>query len=496
MLASLGIPALLVIVVAAAVWLHGSRHRSRAGAAPSTAMDRPEPASEIKRPARVPAMAGARGSRLADELGRWTGAGLITPSESEAIVAFEESRGSKPEPVRAVAGRPRKIPAAAEAMGYLGGALVVIGMTLTATRFWAEFSISARLMLTGVVAIVLMVAGALIHEAADPALARFRWFIWLASSAVTGVFFGVLGMQQIDLSLKGTILLTAAAIALQSGLLWWWKQRPVQQIVTLGAILVAVTALAAVIFAAPTQGPMGMVLWLVGAAYVAVAFRRWTPDFQLTRLAGAVATVVAGVFVVNAWQGEGGLFLMADGVAVLALAEIRDLLPGRGDRLVLGAVGAVGIALAISPTFTYYSPAAAIVAGCLVWLAGAVVLVLGFRNLVMTPRLAQAVGGAALVAAGAITANQSEPFALACGVVTSVLLVGLGTRPGMVLMSAFGSVGLLVYVTWSVNYFFPGQAQAPVVIMVAGLLVIGVAVWMARLRGRFASELRRRDGRP
>ncbi|MDA8384680.1 MAG: DUF2157 domain-containing protein, partial [Actinomycetota bacterium] len=247
MLASLGIPALLVIVFAAAVWLLGSRHRSRAGAAPSTGMDRPEPASEIKHPARAPAMAGARGSRLADELGRWTGAGLITPSESEAIVAFEESRGSEAEPVRAVAGRPRKIPAAAEAMGYLGGALVVIGMTLTATRFWAEFSISARLMLTGVVAIVLMVAGALIHEAADPALARFRWFIWLASSAVVGVFFGVLGMQQIDLSLKGTILLTAAAIALQSGLLWWWKQRPVQQMVTLGAILVAVTALAAVI---------------------------------------------------------------------------------------------------------------------------------------------------------------------------------------------------------------------------------------------------------
>ena len=59
-------------------------------------------------------------------------------------------------------------------------------------------------------------------------------------------------------------------------------------------------------------------------------------------------------------------------------------------------------------------------------------------------------------------------------------------------MSAFGSVGLLIYATWSVNYFFPGQARAPLAMTVAGLLVIAVAVWMARLRGRFAVELRRR----
>ena len=491
----LGIPVLLAAIVAAAVWLLVWHRRSQAGDGSAAAAPPQAPEVEKEAPVRVPAMAGARDRRLAEELGRWTGAGLITPSESQAIIAYEEGHRAAVGSERPAVGRARKIPAAAEAMGYLGGALVVIGMTLTATRFWAEFSVSTRLILTGVVAAVLIAAGGLIHEAADPALARFRWFIWLASSAVTGVFFGVLGMQQFDLSSKGTTLLTAAAISLQAGLLWWWKERPIQQVVTLGAVLVVAAALAAVLFAESPQWQVGIALWLVGVAYVVAALRRWTPGFQLTELLGAVATVVGGIFVINAWQGGGALFLMADGIALLALAEIRGLLPGRADGLILGVVGVVGVFQALPPALTYYSRDAAIIVGCLAWVAGAAVLLLGVRGLVLTPRLAEAAGGAILVAAGAITANQSEPFALVCGVVTSVLLIALGTRPGMVLMSAFGSIGLLIYVTWSVNYFFPGQAQAPLVMTVAGLLVIGVAVWMARLRGRFLSELRLRDVR-
>ncbi|MDA8374717.1 MAG: hypothetical protein M0Z91_10825 [Actinomycetota bacterium] len=495
MLLGLGIPILVIVIVVLVVWLVRSR-----GASPVRGAAEPEERTleaqhATGHPTRVPATVGAREPHLEEELERWTGAGLITPVESEAIIVFEEGRRAKA-PLERPAGRPRKIPAAAEAMGYLGGALVVIGMTLTTTRFWAEFSVPTRLGLTGVVAAALMVAGGLIHEAADPALARFRWFTWLASSAMTGVFFGVLGMQQIDLSPKATALLTAAAISVQSGLLWWWRERPIQQVVSLGALLVAGGALAAVVFAEPVQGPLGIALWIVGAALVVAALRRLTPNFEFTEVMGAAATVVGGVFIVNGWRGGGALFFAASAVALLVLAETPGLLPSRTDGWILGLVGLVGALEAAPANLSYYANQAAIVTGVVTWLIGALLLYLGIRGVVLTPRLAEAAGGAVLVAAAAITANQSEPFALACGVATSVLLVALGTRPGLVLMSAFGSVGLLIYATWSVNYFFPGQARAPLVMTVAGLLVIAVAVWMARLRGRFVVELRPRRGTP
>ena len=493
MLVGLGIPILLIVLVVLAVWLVRSRRVASSGTAADTAEQALEREPAANHSARIPAMVGARERRLEEELGRWRGAGLITPAESQAIAAFEEGRRVKAA-AEHPAGRPRKIPAAAEAMGYLGGALVVIGMTLTATRYWAQFSVPTRLILTGVVAGVLMVAGGLIHEAADPALARFRWFIWLASSAVTGVFFGVLGMQQIDLSPQATTLLTAAAISLQSGLLWWWRQRPIQQLVSLGALLVAAGAFAAVVFGEPATGPLGVALWIVGAGLVLAALRRLTPNFEYTEALGAAATVVGGIFIVNGWRGGGALFLAATAALLLVLAEMPGLLPNQTDRLILGLVGLVGAFEAVPANLSYYANQAAILSGSVTWLIGALVLYLGIRKIVLTPRLAEAAGGAVLVAAAAITANQSEPFALACGVTTSVLLVALGTRPGLVLMSAFGSVGLLIYVTWSVNYFFPGQARAPIVMTVAGLLVIAVAVWMARLRGRFATELRRHRG--
>ena len=491
MLLGLGIPILVIAVIALVVWLVRSRGATTVRGAAQPEEHAIEAEQAIGHPVRVPATVGAREPHLEEELERWTGVGLITPVESQAIVVFEEGRWVKVS-LELPAGHARKVPAAAEAMGYLGGALVVIGMTLTATRFWAEFSVPTRLGLTGVVAAALMVAGGLIHEASDPALARFRWFTWLGSSAMTGVFFGVLGMQQIDLSPKATTLLTATAISLQSGLLWWWKQRPIQQVVSLGALLVADGALAAVLFAEPAQGPLGIAVWIVGAVLVVAALRRLTPNFELTEVIGAAATVLGGVFIVNGWEGGGALFFAASAVVLLVLAETPGLLPSRTDGWILGLVGLVGALEAAPANLSYYANQAAIVTGIVTWLIGALLLYLGIRGIVVTPRLAEAAGGVVLVAAAAITANQSEAFALACGVATSVLLVALGTRPGLVLMSAFGSVGLLIYATWSVNYFFPGQARAPLAMTVAGLLVIAVAVWMARLRGRFAVELRRR----
>nr|MDA8080494.1 hypothetical protein [Actinomycetota bacterium] len=93
------------------------------------------------------------------------------------------------------------------------------------------------------------------------------------------------------------------------------------------------------------------------------------------------------------------------------------------------------------------------------------------------------IGGAAL------TGAQFRNIAPLFGLATAIGLVILGTRPGQVLMSALGSLGILINVTWGVSWYFPSQGRAPLLILISGILIIAIAVWLARMRGRFASEL-------
>jgi hypothetical protein len=57
------------------------------------------------------------------------------------------------------------------------------------------------------------------------------------------------------------------------------------------------------------------------------------------------------------------------------------------------------------------------------------------------------------------------------------------------LLSLIGSVGLLVYVPWSISHFFPGEDRAPLLIAASGLVIVAVAVLVARSAGRVRAEL-------
>ena len=106
------------------------------------------------------------------------------------------------------------------------------------------------------------------------------------------------------------------------------------------------------------------------------------------------------------------------------------------------------------------------------------------------PLLVEAVGGVLIVAGAAITGVQWEAFAPLFGLITAITFIVLATVPGRVLMSLFGSIGLLVNVPWAITYYFPGEGRAPLLILASGAVIVAVAVWLARMGGRFRSELR------
>jgi Predicted membrane protein (DUF2157) len=159
---------------------------------------------------------------LERSLARWVAAGLLSEQQSAAIVAHEEAR-ARPvtAPHTTVSRVPgRRVPVVAEALGYLGGTLALVGLALVVAQYWPDMALAGRLALSGAGAVVFLVAGALVHEEADPALARLRGFLWLLATAATALFASVLVTGGFETASTETVVLACSgAVAFESGLL-------------------------------------------------------------------------------------------------------------------------------------------------------------------------------------------------------------------------------------------------------------------------------------
>ncbi len=171
-----------------------------------------------------------------------------------------------------------------------------------------------------------------------------------------------------------------------------------------------------------------------------------------------------------------GLF-SACGLVLMAAHTPRSL--SHEDRLTLGIIGAIALFQSVPSTVGYFTGRAAALTGMITWaVGGALVLVSTRRNLAMVI-VYEIVGGVAFVGGPAITWFQWRGFAPAFGIAVAVALVSLGMMPGKMMFSALGLLGLLINVPWTIVHFFPGQARAPLLILVSGALIIGIAALLS-----------------
>lgn len=436
--------------------------------------------------------------RLADDLGRWVALGLLSGRQADAILAHEQR---SPAPLTRASpertSRPaRGGPAIAEALGYLGGILAGTGLLLLVANYWSDLATAGRLALTGAGAVGLLVAGALVREGATPALSRLRWFLWLTATAMTAVWMRVLVVDGFGTHAAKTVVAACAgAVALESGMLWWRRDRPLQLLTCLGGTSVFAGAAAAELTTGGWVAGAGLAVWMVGAAYLGLGLRRMLSPAILPETVGALSVVVGGVIVASDWQGAGLALLVTTALGLLGLATVPGVALERAGQLTLGIVGGIALLQATPSAIGYFSHAAAAATGFVVFAIGTALIVVGERHLVRLAVAVNAIGCIVVIGGAALTGIQWHGFAPVFGIVTALGLVVLGIRPGQVLLSLFGSVGLLINVPWAILHFFPGEGRAPLLVLVCGVLILAIAVLLSLRTGRFDHDVRTRRHR-
>jgi hypothetical protein len=433
---------------------------------------------------------------LAAHISDWVAAGLLSSEEASAILAHEGLAPSAAPPALAPVPATRARLGSwsvAEGLGYLGGMLAIIGLVLVVARYWADMATAGKLGLSGAGAVAFLIAGLAVRERAAPALDRLRGFLWLGSTAAAALFTGVLTFYGFGAEAAQTVVLVAAGVvSLESGLLWRWRDRPIQQATFLAAVAAFTGALVAM-FAA--GGPVGVALWAVGVGFLVAGLRRWTPLPVLTEGIGSLTVVIGAVTIATAWEGSGLIAVLATALALVAVAVTPGWAPERADQMILGVVGGLTLLEAVPSTLGWFARDAGIVTGLVTWGVGAAVLYVGARGLVRLPVLTEVVGGVAILGGAALTATQSTAFAPVFGIATAVGLVALGMLPGQVLLSWLGSLGLLINVPWTIGRFFPGEGRAPLLILVSGALILVIAVFLSRSGDRFRHDITERPRR-
>ncbi len=445
-----------------------------------------------------------RGRSDPDELDRWVDAGLISDQQRQAIISFEvgppESSVNRPvTPMSPIhidvaqpSGRGRRIPPVAEALGYLGGLLAIIGLSMLVGKYWVDMASGGHLAVSGGAAVALLAGGFLVREKADPALARLRWFVWIVATAATALFVLVLTRDSLGAKDNRIIALACvASIAVLNAALWWWRERPMQQLVCLVA---AVATVGLAVAEWSRDGYAGMAVWVVGGVLLAAGLRQLTPLSVITEMVGAIAMTVGGALIAGDWRSLGLAILLLSSLALLAVAVVPGLAPNTPHVVIAAVVGGFAFMQGAPQTVAHFANNAGLLTGLVVWLAGAGLIYLGGTDLVRVPILAEVFGSIVIIVGAAVTASQFEGFGPLFGIATAISLVALGMLPGRVLMSVGGSVGLLINVPWAINYYLPGEGRAPLLILVSGALVLAVAVWLARMGDRFRSELGGRRG--
>jgi hypothetical protein len=278
---------------------------------------------------------------------------LIDRWVAEGVVTAEQADLMRADAGRVVLGRggvrvsEHRAGLAGEALGYLGGIIIVVALGLVTGTLWHDLSTGARLALAGGSAALLLLAGHLVPDRRGAPGARLRSVLWLASSAGMAAFLGLAGTEAFGWSGEAVAAVIGLGTALYSAVLWRSHRYPLQQAAVLFPLLVGVAGAAALL---PDAGVLfGLAAWSVATAWLALAWGGLIPDREVGMVLGAVGAVGSSLILLEQGWGVALALTFLAALVLLAVAA-RDL--------VLLAVGSVGTLFLLPQTMARYFPGA------------------------------------------------------------------------------------------------------------------------------------------
>jgi hypothetical protein len=424
-------------------------------------------------------------------LRRWQSANLISDEEAAAIISFEEA-ALRDSASTSTSDAERKMPLVAEALGYLGGAFAAVGVILLVARYWPDLATGWRIGIPAAVAVAGVVGGALLDEQTNDALRRLRWTLWLVGTAAIGTAGGVAMYDALaPIPLYGwndghrVVFGAASLVAVLSGLLWAGRPRPLQQTTFLGGVMFAVGS-------ATNEwwdiSVVGAVTWFLGVSMLLIAQRQIGTYPVITAVIGAGAMMAGSLMMIDQMATAGALLLVVTSMVLIRLGQ-QPLSTTNSDLApAFLMAGVLSLVVTVPASLVQFGGDDGLIAGLLTWLIGIGSYWLGERRDMRAPEVLLAIGGAAIIAGPAIVAIESTNVGTLLGLASAVVCLAVGATPGRVALSFTGAGSLLIYVPWSIAHFFPGEGRAPLIIAASGVLIVGIALFIARSAKRLGSE--------
>lgn len=282
---------------------------------------------------------------LSGLLDRWVTEGVVDAAQAERM--HRDLRGLEP--------TARRGSVAVEALGYLGGAIVLAGSMLITAWYWGDLTSGGRLGIVAGTTVALLLAGLVVPWRTSAAGRRLRGVLWLAATAALSGALGLLAGDVLDLRPRTALVVVCVGAAAFAGALWWVARSAVQQ---LAMMVTLAAAAAAVLLRADIAADLpGLGVWGVGVAWAVLG---WAGLLAPRRLALALGTAMAIVGAMMTSGSDAGQVLVLVTVAAGVVTAIA-----LSDLTVL-AVAAVGALVNIPAAMTRWFPDS---------LAGAFVLV-------------------------------------------------------------------------------------------------------------------------
>lgn len=261
---------------------------------------------------------------LDDLLRRCVRDGVITPEQAARVLDYADLPATP---------APRRSALVIEALGYVGGAIVLAGSVLVGAQYWGDLETTWQLVVLAGTALALLTAGAVIPSRSGALGVRLRAVLWLASTPAVSGFLAVLGDQGLDLGDRGLPLLIASGTAAYATALWAAHRNVLQQAAMMVALAVAAATGLHRFFEAESLPGLGA--WVVGVIWFSLGRAELLRPRRVVQVLGAATMIVGGMSTASSDAGM-VLTLITVAAVVTVSVVVRDL-----PLLAVGALGAL-----------------------------------------------------------------------------------------------------------------------------------------------------------